>query len=142
MFNLQLDFQMSYYGSPILDVSYLLFTSSNEQIRTHEFDHLFDYYCDQLIDVMQRMDLPSDKIPNKLQLHTEFQLRGCYGGFFALFSVPLRVCHRSIGKTAVQQFLSQNEDGHIFRRQLYSNERAKKILTILLKYFDEKMLLN
>lgn len=133
---------MSYYGSPILDVSYFLFTSSNEHIRTPEFDRLFDYYCDQLIDIMPRLNLSLDKIPSKRQLHTEFRMRGCYGGFFALFSVPLRVCNTSIDKTAVQQFLSRTEDGRIFRKQLYSNERAKKILTILLEYFDAKALLN
>lgn len=133
---------MSYYGSPILDVSYFLFTSSNEHIRTHAFDQLFDYYCDQLIDIMRKLNLSLDKIPSKRQLHTEFQMRGCYGGFFALFSVPLRVCNTSIDKTAIQKFLSRTEDGRTFRRQLYSNECAKKILTILLKYFDEKSLLN
>lgn len=133
---------MSYYGSPILDVSYFLFTSSNEHIRTYEFDRLFDYYCDQLIDMMRKLNLPSDTIPSKRQLHTEFRLRGCYGGLFALFSVPLRICNTPIDKTAIQQFLSRTEDGRTFRRQLYSNERATKILIILLKYFDEKMLLN
>lgn len=133
---------MSYYGSPILDVSYFLFTSSNEHIRAHEFDRLFDYYCDQFIDIMRKLNVDLAKIPSKRQLHAEFQMRGCYGGFFALFSVPLRICHTSIDKTAVQQFLSQTDDGRTFRRQLYSNERAKKILTILLKYFDEKMFLH
>lgn len=140
--DLQLDFQMSYYGSPILDISYFLFTSSSEHIQAHEFDRLFDYYCAQLIEIMRKLDLPPAKIPSKRQLHAEFRMRGCYGGCFALFSVPLRVCHASIDKTAVQQFLSQTEDGRTFRRQLYSNKRAKKILTILLNYFDEKMLLN
>lgn len=133
---------MSYYGSPILDVSYFLFTSSNEHIGSPEFDQLFDYYCDQLIEIMRKLDLALDKIPTKRQLHTEFQMRGCYGGFFALFSVPLRVCNTPVDKTAVQQFLSCTESGRTFRRQLYSNERAKKILTILLEYFDEKTLLN
>lgn len=133
---------MSYYGSPILDVSYFLFTSSNEDIRTPEFDWLFDYYCDQLIDVMRKLNLASDRIPSKHQLNTEFRMRGCYGGFFALFSVPLRVCSTPIDKTAVQQFLSRTEEGRTFRRQLYSNERATKILTILLEYFDGKTLLN
>lgn len=132
---------MSYYGSPILDVSYFLFSSSNECICSTEFELLFDYYCDQLITTMAKLDLASNLIPSKQQLYDEFNMRGCYGALFSLFSVPLRVCS-TLKRDAVQRFLGNNETDHEFRQQLYSNQHARKLLANLLHYFDEKSLLN
>lgn len=132
---------MTYFGSPILDVSYLLFTSSNEDIKCDDFDQLFDYYCEQLIDTMLKLDLPSSKIPSKQQLQDEFTLRGCYGAFFSLFSVPLRAIEHSNGD-AIKQFLSKSDDGLIFRTNIYSNSKVKKLLANLLHYFDKKQFLN
>lgn len=144
---LQLDFQMSYFGSPILDVSYLLFTSSNETITPNEFDALFDFYCEQLINVMSKLNIPMDAIPSKQQLQSEFNLRGCYGAFFSLFSVPLRM-HQPMdapnksSNDEVKQFLSSSQDGHVFRKQIYSNAKVQPVLENLLNYFNKKQFLN
>lgn len=139
----QLDFQMSYFGSPILDVSYLLFTSSNEDIKCYEFDQLFDYYCEQLIDTMRLLDVSSSssKIPSKQQLRDEFTLRGCYGAMFSLFSVPLRVVDHS-NNDAIKQFLNKSTDGLAYRTNIYSDTTVRKLLANLLLYFDKKQFLD
>lgn len=132
---------MSYFGSPILDVSYLLFTSSNELITSIEFDQLFDYYCEQLIDVMVKLDVSSSTIPTKEQLQDEFNLRGCYGAFFSLFSVPLRLLEQA-NNNEVKQFLNKSQDGQEFRTQIYSNPKVQTLLINLLTYFNKKDFLN
>lgn len=132
---------MSYFGSPILDVSYLLFTSSNEHITVDEFDQLFDFYCDTLINTMIKLNLPSSKIPSKQQLLTEFELRGCYGAFFSLFSVTLRTFENA-NNDEVKLFLNKSPEGVEFRKQIYSNAKAQKLLSNLLMYFNKKQFLN
>lgn len=132
---------MSYFGSPILDVSYLLFTSSNEMITHTEFDQLFDYYCEQLIGVMVKLDLPSSLIPSKQQLQDEFDSRGCYGAFFSLFSVPLRILEQA-NNDEVKLFLNKSQEGCEFRAQIYSNQKVQKLLINLLTYFNKKPFLN
>ncbi|XP_031620103.1 uncharacterized protein LOC116338779, partial [Contarinia nasturtii] len=126
-----LDFQTCYFGSPILDLSYLVFSSSNDTVTSTEYDQLFDYYFEQLIDAMIKLKLPSTIIPTKEQLQHEFELRGCFGAFFSLFIVPLRSMDDA-GDNDVKQFLNKSEDGLAFRKRIYSNPKAQKLLTNLL----------
>ncbi|XP_055315524.1 uncharacterized protein LOC129575663, partial [Sitodiplosis mosellana] len=132
-----LDFQMSYFGSPILDVSYLLFTSANDTVTSDEFNQLFDYYCEQLIDVMLKLDLPTSTIPSKIQLQNEFDVRGCYGAFFSLFSVPMRILEHA-NDNDVKLFLNKSQEGREFREQIYSNPNVQTLLINLLTYFNKK----
>lgn len=132
---------MSYFGSPILDVSYLLFTSSNDMITCDEFDQLFDYYCEQLIAVMLKMHLPTSIIPSKVNLQTEFNERGVYGAFFSLFSVPMRILEHATDN-AVQKFLNKSQEGLDFRTQIYSNANVQQLLINLLIYFNKKQFLD
>lgn len=138
---------MSYFGSPILDVSYLLFTSSNETITSNDFDELFDFYCEQLISDMIKLDISLDAMPSKQHLQSEFHLRGCYGAFFSLFCVPLRMYQPSMAQDDssnddVKKFLSSSHDGHDFRLQIYSNPQTQIVLENLLRYFIKKQFLN
>lgn len=128
---------MSYFGSPILDVSYLLFTSSNENIKCDEFDQLFNYYCEQLIDIMTQLDCATSKIPSKHQLQNEFTLRGLYGAMFSLFSVPLRIVEHT-NNDAIKKFLNKSQDGLAFRTNIYSNPKVQQLLANLLLHFDKK----
>lgn len=125
---------MSYYGSPILDISYLLFVSSNSEITTDQFDRLLSQYFDELIEMMTKLNV--SKIPNKKHLQTDFRERGCYGAFFSLFSVPMRMLNNATNDE-IKKFLNESTEGLEFRRQLYSNERTQKVLINLLKYFDQ-----
>lgn len=135
----QIDFQVSYYGSPILDISYLLFISSNSEITSDQFDELLSQYFDELIEVMTQLNV--SQIPDKKQLQMDFSERGCFGAFFSMFSVPIRI-HDNATNDDIKKFLSDSTEGLEFRKQLYSNEKTQKILSNLLKYFDQKGFLN
>lgn len=138
---------MSYYGSPMLDVSYLLFTSSNETITSKEFDDLFDFYCEQLIDTMTQLKIAPEAMPNKEQLQCYFNALGCYGAYFSLFCVPLRMHQPENSQTNssdddVKQFLSNTQNGHEFRKQIYSNPKTQIVLANLLSYFNKNQFLD
>lgn len=130
---------MSYYGSPILDISYLLFISSNPEITSDQFDELISQYFDELIEMMTKLNV--SKIPNKKHLQMDFRERGCYGAFFSMFSVPMRILNNATND-AIKKFLTNSTEGLEFRKQLYSNEETRKVLSNLLKYFDQKGFLN
>lgn len=132
---------MSYFGSPMLDISYFLFSSPNETISSIEFEHLLNYYNDHLIETMTTLEIQTSQIPSKQQLYDEFLLRGCYGAFFSLFSVPLRH-FPDTNNEGVMKFLDKTDEGKAFRRQIFSDQQTKKVLTNLLRYFDKKAFLN
>lgn len=130
---------MSYYGSPILDISYLLFTSSNSDITFDQFDELISQYFDELIEMMTKLNVST--IPDKKHLQMDYLRRGCHGAFFSMFSVPMRI-HDNATNDEIKKFLSNSTDGLEFRKQLYFNEETRKVLSNLLKYFDQKGFLN
>lgn len=135
----QIDFQVSYYGSPILDISYLLFISANSEITSDQIDELLSQYFDELIGVMTKLNV--SKIPDKSHLQMDFCERGCYGAFFSMFSVPIRI-HDNATNDEIKKFLSDSTEGLEFRKQLYSNEKTRKVLGNLLKHFDQKGFLD
>lgn len=106
-----------------------------------EFDILFDYYCDELIAVMDKLELSSCKIITKQQLINEFKNRGCYGAFFSLFSVPMRLWE-SAQNDEIKRFLDQSQDGYTFRKEIYANSNVQALLQNLLNYFDKKGFLD
>lgn len=132
---------MSFFGSPILDVSYLLFTSLSESIEPKDFDSLFAFYCDELLSVLQTIDLHNIAIPTKDHLCKAFAAKSRYSAIFSLFSVPIRVLENA-KNDEVKRFLDDSEDGHTFRHQIYSNPLAQRLLKTLLLYFNEKLFLE
>lgn len=89
--------------------------------------------------MMTRLNV--SKIPNKKHLQMDFQERGCYGAFFSLFSVPMRNLDNATNDE-IKKFLRDSTEGLEFRKQLYSNEDTRKVLSNLLKYFDRNGFLN
>lgn len=131
---------MCYWGSPILDVAYLLFTSSAQAIAAREWDDLIEYYFSELISMLQLLECNSI-CPSKEQLHDQFRKRAIYGAAFSLFTLPLRMLDLP-SNDAIIKFLDISDAGQKYRREIYSVTNTRKLLKNLLVYFDEKNLLD
>lgn len=131
---------MCYWGSPILDVAYLLFTSSAVTIAAREWDDLIEYYFSELISMLQLLGCDSI-CPSKERLHDQFHKRAIYGAAFSLFTLPLRMLDRP-SNNAIIKFLDISDEGQKYRREIYSAANTRKLLKNLLVYFDEKNFLD
>lgn len=140
VFPFQLDFQMCYWGSPILDVAYLLFTSATAAITTCDWDVLIEYYFGELISTLHLLDCGAI-CPSKEQLYQQFRARAILGAAFSLFSVPMRMLDRP-PKNAILKFLDISGEGQSYRQEIYGQENTRKLLKNLLLYFDENNLLD
>lgn len=100
---------------------------------------LFERYFDDLIELMKTLNVSI--IPTRNQLFKQFQKRACYGAFFSLFSVPMRLL-KNADNDAIKKFLSDSTEGEEFRRKLYSNDMAQRQLGNLLMYFNENKFLD
>lgn len=136
----QLDFQMCYWGSPVLDIAYLLFTSSAATITACDWDALIEYYMSKLISALQLLDC-SAICPSKEQLHHQFSSRAILGAAFSLFSVPMRMMERP-PIDAINKFFDVSDEGQKYRREIYSRQSTLEMLRNLLQYFDGKNLLD
>lgn len=131
---------MCYWGSPILDVAYLLFTSSAAAVTASDWDALIEYYFNELISVLRQLECNA-MCPSKKQLYHQLHNRAILGAAFSLFSVPMRMMDRP-PSDAIIKFLDVSDDGQKYRHQIYSEVNTRKQLKALLLYFDGKKLLD
>lgn len=131
---------MCYWGSPILDVAYLLFTSSAATVTASDWDALIEYYFNELISVLQQLECSAIS-PSKEHFYQQFHNRAVLGAAFSLFSVPMRMMDRP-PSDAIIKFLDVSDEGQKYRHQIYSEVNTRKLLKALLLYFDEKRLLD
>lgn len=126
---------MSYFGSPILDLSYLLFTSSSEEISARDLDELLEYYFSEITKAMSLLRI--ERTYTREEFERSFSEKAIYGAAFSLFCVPMRLIQHP-PKDAVLKFLDIVEPSLPFRQQIYSQPRAKVSLKKMLLYFQQK----
>ncbi|XP_070506302.1 uncharacterized protein [Chironomus tepperi] len=113
------DFGLSYFGSPGIDLTYLLFTSSAADIADYEIDVLLQHYHTTLHKTLIKLNFPR-QIPSLIQIHNHFMKRGIIGVLYTILLLPMR--------------FSQND--------YFKDQEMKDRLIFLLDYFGRKGFLN
>lgn len=131
---------MTYFGSPGIDLSYLLFTSSSADIKDYEIDTLLQFYHQNLHANLIKLNykLP---IPTLIQIHNCFSKCGVIGFMYSTLLLPLRFANLSTVKE-LSGLVQQSEEALAFRKELFSEESLKTRFQFLLNYFDRKGFLD
>lgn len=87
------DWQISRYCPPVLDVLYTIFSATDKQFRKQHYDKLLKTYYSSLSETIRK--LGSD--PNKLYTYENFQSQLRKFGEFALLCAPLIIQLRVAG---------------------------------------------
>jgi thiamine kinase-like enzyme len=72
------DFQLARFSSPALDLQYFLCTSTNDEVRFQQRDHLLREYHTQFRDTLEALDLEPDQYTLE-QLQEEFEEKEMFG---------------------------------------------------------------
>lgn len=115
----KVDFGLSYFGSPGIDLTYLLFTSSANDIADYEIDILLQHYHTILHKTLIKLNFPL-QIPSLIQIHNYFMKRGIIGVLYTILLLPMR--------------FSQND--------YFMDREMKDRLVFLLDYFGRKGFLD
>ncbi|XP_022176945.1 uncharacterized protein LOC111038231 [Myzus persicae] len=81
---LTIDFTMPHYGSPALDLSSFLYTSTAQQMRESHWDDLLDIYCSTLAKCVP----PGVRVPNRAEIDAEMAATAINGLAKAFTGVP------------------------------------------------------
>lgn len=132
---LLVDFQMVHAGSPVLDLSYSLFSSSEVSMREKEFDELLHFYHEQLSSILTKLGYKNE-IPTLDSLHSQMLKRGIYG-------VPLGILGtvgRYSGKkeNELDLLTSESQESILHWYDLLKNPKCHDKVMFLLEYFDSK----
>lgn len=75
-----IDFQMSSYGSPVIDLIYFIYTSAEIEVRFNKTQELLKYYWENLSQSLTKLNCV-EKIPSEEQLQHEWDRKFFHGKF-------------------------------------------------------------
>ncbi|XP_039429593.1 uncharacterized protein LOC120413008 [Culex pipiens pallens] len=130
------DFAISYFGSPAIDLSFLLFTSSADDVTEEQFDLLLQSYHQSLLGTLNQLGY-SQKLPTLLDIQEDMLRKGFIGVMYSTFLLPLRVIEDT-ASADLGNLLGSNEEAVQFRGSLYQNPHYQRRMEYLLNYFDRK----
>lgn len=156
-----LDFQLSTWNSPVIDLLYLIVTSAACDIKVKYFDYFIQYYHKKLIETLDLFEYPEKKLPSLKELHLDVLNRGFYGmhefnfnlqtsffnkllfvGVYTSFTSLPMVLSESSPDTSIDNLVSQSKSGREFKRKIYSNPRYIRAMQDILPFFDQKGLME
>jgi hypothetical protein len=135
------DFQLVRFSSPVLDLQYLLCTSTNDEIRFRQRDRLLREYHSELRDTLEDLGLDPDQYTLQ-QLKEEFEENEMFG----LLTVCSHLCAMLASSIDVPDFSELKED-YSMDDEAYPLEKAmegsrfKEVLYTFLPYYEAKGLL-
>jgi hypothetical protein len=130
---LLLDFQMSFWGSPAIDLIHLLYLIPNDETREGHRDELIIYYHQQFEHNLTSMGAKG-RTPSLLDVRCELLKNG-------FLEVVMSVCFMPFlfsEKSQIDPGMSMKE----FRLKLYSNPKFKAMMEKLLVLFLHRGLLD
>ncbi|KAK3915344.1 LOW QUALITY PROTEIN: putative oxidoreductase dhs-27 [Frankliniella fusca] len=129
-----LDFQISRYAPPVLDIAYLIFCCTTREFRDEHLDRLLGEYHDQLSANLRRFAIP-DKVYPKKTMEKQMRERMCFGFGMAAMTVPLFLADSDEIPDMDEQFDKGTEiDMTIESRN--APERNKRIADVLEEMID------
>ncbi|XP_058063032.1 uncharacterized protein LOC131212952 [Anopheles bellator] len=130
------DYATGFFGSPAIDLSYLLFTSAANDVTVDDFDLLLQYYHSELVDALVKLKY-TKRIPTLLDIQIEMLRKGHNGVMFSTFLIPLRLLEDTTNAD-LGGLLGRSEEAIAFRARLFSQPRYQDRMEYLLNYYDRK----
>ncbi|XP_058454347.1 uncharacterized protein LOC131432223 [Malaya genurostris] len=131
-----IDFQVCFFGSPVLDLNYFLFSSVKPDIKLSKLNYFIRYYHEKLIDNLVLLDY-GKWLPTLKQLQFDFYDRLVYGAS-TIFGV-MALCFMDSSDEPSFEVLHQNDEaGRQFRKRMYGNDRYIKAMESLLPFLAKK----
>lgn len=135
-----LDFQVTFWNTPIIDLLYFFISSVNNELRANEFDNLIKFYHENLSDNLKRLDYKKP-IPSLRQLHVDILQKGFYGSFCITGILGIVLADPS-GDASIASFMNNDEVGIKFKQDIYNCPRYIRALEVLLPLLDLRGLLD
>lgn len=132
-----IDFQLSFWGTPAVDLLYLLYLVSHKQARDEHRQELIYYYHQKFVDALEKMGYVGS-VPTLLDLNNDLLRAGFLEVVIVVCFIPFLFADYS---TALNVY-GETNDTKAYRRQLYSNPQYLEILEPLLPFFLHKGFLD
>jgi thiamine kinase-like enzyme len=137
------DFQLARFSSPVLDLQYFLCTSTNEEVRFRQRDHLLSEYHAEFRDTLEILDLDPDQYTLE-QLKEEFEEKEEYGLLvicFTLWAMLASSSHVPDFSQMTEEELIGNEIAWQPVEKALSSIRYREVMQTFLRHYENKGIL-
>lgn len=137
---IMIDYSLSYWGKPGLDLSYFLFSSSTENVSEEDWDNLLMYYHSVLVSTLKKLNYRKE-IPRFFDIYTNFLFVGQFtcGCTLEIASIRQLV---DLSHAQLSNMLDDCPEADTFRETLATNPKFRVSAERLLKYFHRKGFLD
>lgn len=132
-----IDFQLSFWGTPAVDLYYLLYLVCNKEARDNHRKELICHYHKKLVETLDKLG-HMGTVPTLLDINNELLKAGFLEVVVVVCFLPFLFADQG---TAINVF-SETQDAKAYRRQLYNSPQYREILEPLLPQFLHKGFLN
>ncbi|XP_059621268.1 uncharacterized protein LOC132264936 [Phlebotomus argentipes] len=131
-----LDYQLCNWGSPGIDLNFLLFGSVQDHVRRNRWPELAQHYHSVVQKILTKLEY-SGKIPTLADILSEVARTAFHGVNAALCLRPMAIMPPR-ADTHMETFLSDSAEGVAFRKHVYGNPEYRAFVEPLLQEFDQK----
>lgn len=135
----QIDFSHSSIASPGLDLTHLLFTSSQSSVKEPEWEKLLQLYHEELICILKKMNYPKP-LPTLASIKHQFRTNGLYPAMIGILEQNNRVLnHEADDCNIVSLFMTPVtvKGDREKRMKVLANPKAAVMTKYLLDYYDK-----
>lgn len=129
------DFQLSYFGSPGIDLNFFLYGSLQEETRVGSSKKLIRAYHEVLSETLTKLKY-GKAIPTLHEIHIELLKTGMNSLFAGICEYPLLVFEDS-DNLDMDSLLGTGEIAEIFRYSLFNNPKYRNFVRKLLIEFND-----
>jgi hypothetical protein len=119
------DYQLCFWGTPALDIWYIMISSWHEDFKIAKFDYLIKYYHDKFVESLKILKYEG-KVPTLEELHAELNRKSFVGAAFSIEGLPFKV--------PPPEVVAGDEYHTIFLR----NPKYLDALALILPFLDER----
>ncbi|XP_047120584.1 uncharacterized protein LOC124803442 [Schistocerca piceifrons] len=133
-----LDFQLSSYSSPSIDLQYFTHTSLTEEVYANHLTDLLKEYHSHLIEVMNDIGISTDKQISFEELLADFEAQALYAVYSAVAVLPIV---RTQNETRFDVEASLNESDSAANRNTFASAQYMQAIIQMLPEFEKRGLL-
>ncbi|XP_013110859.1 uncharacterized protein LOC106089560 [Stomoxys calcitrans] len=130
-----IDFQEGFYGSPGIDLNYLIFTSLQADVFQCHFDDLVLAYHQSLCDTLVELNY-QHRIPTLDDVKKEIYSKGFHGLATATCLLPILI-NENTELADPENFVLETDEAIQNRRKIFYNQNFGDRLKIFLKFFED-----
>lgn len=135
-----IDFQISQWSSPVVDLIFILFTSCQAQVIVEEGEDLVKLYHSELVKCLETLKCKKNA-PSLEDIQTELKKRGALGVIYMTESLALSKAETGIS-LSLETLAGDSEESQQARKELFSSKGYVKTVNMLLPYMEKMGYLN